>query len=317
MFGDINQLPPVKDEPLYSNRIKGELAVNGKKSYALFKNCAILTQKMRQQTDTRFGQFLDRVKVGECTSDDYTYIRCRGYNDLAVAPNSFNEALHIFTQNSNCNKYNITKIKTLETDNNPIAVISAEGKFKIAKKYNLTNLGSVTAKLFLTVGARVMLKVNISVKNGLVNGSMGTVKHIIYYNNAPPCIPDVVLVKFDNYTGPTLVDNCVPITAKTCEGDTANIRIIRNIPLALAYGVTIHKCQGMTLDKVVAHLGTFETQLGLAYVALSRVKSIEDLQVYYFPGDRLNIIKRLKAFDSRSREIMRLNQCNILNRNII
>jgi len=37
MFGDINQLPPVKDEPLYSNRIKDELAVNGKKAFSLFK----------------------------------------------------------------------------------------------------------------------------------------------------------------------------------------------------------------------------------------------------------------------------------------
>ena len=48
-------------------------------------------------------------------------------------------------------------------------------------------------------------------------------------------------------------------------------------PLLVAFAITIHKAQGLTLDKVVIDIGENERNLGLAYVALSRVKTIEGL----------------------------------------
>lgn len=48
-------------------------------------------------------------------------------------------------------------------------------------------------------------------------------------------------------------------------------------PLLVAYAITVHKSQGLTLDKAIIDLGTSEKSLGLTYVALSRVKKFEDL----------------------------------------
>jgi ATP-dependent exoDNAse (exonuclease V) alpha subunit len=44
----------------------------------------------------------------------------------------------------------------------------------------------------------------------------------------------------------------------------------KQIPIRLAYAMTIHKSQGQTLDMAVIDLGSKETQLGLTYVALSK-----------------------------------------------
>lgn len=62
----------------------------------------------------------------------------------------------------------------------------------------------------------------------------------------------------------------------------------RQLPLHLAYGVTIHKSQGLTLDRVVVHLGETEFSRGLAFVACSRVKTLATLAFDApFPPSRL------------------------------
>ena len=55
-----------------------------------------------------------------------------------------------------------------------------------------------------------MLISNLWVESGLVNGSMGTVKAICYQNGGPPSLPLAIMVHFDCYSGPTLVDGSVP-----------------------------------------------------------------------------------------------------------
>ena len=52
-----------------------------------------------------------------------------------------------------------------------------------------------------------MLTRNLWIETGLCNGAMGEVKDIIYNDNVPPDLPITVLVKFNNYCGPTFMDN--------------------------------------------------------------------------------------------------------------
>uniref|UniRef100_A0A1X7T0R4 ATP-dependent DNA helicase n=1 Tax=Amphimedon queenslandica TaxID=400682 RepID=A0A1X7T0R4_AMPQE len=105
--------------------------------------------------------------------------------------------------------------------------------------------------------ARVMLTSNLCVEVGLADGAMGTVEAICYKETTPPAFPVAAMVQFDHYTGPTAHDGTVPIT-----------------PLALA--VTIHKSQGLTLDKVVIDVGK-EFSCGLTFVACSRVRKLKDI----------------------------------------
>ncbi|MCP4053299.1 MAG: hypothetical protein GY739_09555, partial [Mesoflavibacter sp.] len=69
--------------------------------------------------------------------------------------------------------------------------------------------------IFMAKQSRVMLRTNLSTGSGLVNGAMGTVHDVIYKpDTAPPALPLYVLVKFDDYSGPSFcedVENVVPI----------------------------------------------------------------------------------------------------------
>lgn len=84
------------------------------------------------------------------------------------------------------------------------------------------------------------------------------------------------MVKFDKYAGPTLHDGSVPIVPLRCSwfhGGQPCSRL--QVPLKLA--ITIHKAQGLTLDKVVLDIGQKEFSTGLTFVALSRVRKLSDL----------------------------------------
>ena len=58
-----------------------------------------------------------------------------------------------------------------------------------------------------------MLRQNLWVHKGKVNGSIGTVQRIIYSDNPPPLLPSVVMCVFQGYTGPSFIQgvpNSVP-----------------------------------------------------------------------------------------------------------
>ena len=77
--------------------------------------------------------------------------------------------------------------------------------------------------------------------------------------------------------------------------------------MRLAYALTIHKSQGQTLDKVVIDLGKNERSLGLAFVALSRVKHYSDFLIQPFPLERLTKIKNWVCLKPRVAEEKRID----------
>ena len=86
-------------------------------------------------------------------------------------------------------------------------------------------------------------------------------------------------------------------------------------PIVLAWAITIHKCQGMTLDKVVIDIGKKEMAAGLTctFVAISRVRRIDDLTFSVtYPLSRLQSIRNGKRMAERLAEERRLDQLAIV-----
>ena len=130
---------------------------------------------------------------------------------------------------------------------------TAEKLSKLNDDCNMT--AGLEAKLLLAIGARVMLRRNIDTNAGLVNGAIGTMVSVQ---------PNHVTVQFDHKNKLYNVEK-----VKSRFTIMKNFYIYgRQFPLILAYGVTIHKCQGLSLDCALVDLSDKVFSPGMAYVAI-------------------------------------------------
>ena len=115
-------------------------------------------------------------------------------------------------------------------------------------------------------------------------------------------------LRFDHYTGPTLPDLSVPITPVRRSWSNGSSHCSRlQIPLKLSWAITIHKAQGLTLNKVVVDVGKKEFSSGLTYVACSRVRHLKDLLFKApFPYERLSNLSKSQRLKERLQEDHRL-----------
>jgi ATP-dependent DNA helicase PIF1 len=134
----------------------------------------------------------------------------------------------------------------------------------------LDALCPVASCLELKVGAQVMLAKNIDITRGLVNGARGVV---VKFDSATRGFP---VVRFAS--GLEMAVTPEKFLVKMGGGAVA---VRRQLPLRLAWAISVHKSQGMTLDCVEISLGrAFED--GQAYVALSRARSLQCMRVTDF-----------------------------------
>ena len=141
---------------------------------------------------------------------------------------------------------------------------------------------------------------------------MGVIRDVVYKTGSPPQMSHFVLCHFPQYTGPSLYPGCpdrlfpvFPVDRKFLIDNKACSRMM--IPLSLAYAVTIHKSQSLTLNKVVINIGKKEFCTGLSFVPLSRVRRITDLLLHPFP------FERLKQTSSRLLNLRKAENCRLDN----
>ena len=142
---------------------------------------------------------------------------------------------------------------------------------------------------------------------GLVNGSMGAVHDIAWDNGQDPSstMPSIILIKFDEYNGPDF-PHCdpgvIPVFPATRQFEYKGVACSRTqFPLRLAYAITVYKSQGLTLPKVGLNLNCREHCLGLSYVAVSRVKTLDGI-LFEGPFD-FELFKPVDSATSRDREL--------------
>lgn len=313
LVGDIAQLPPVGDKVLYHKKPSGEIGTMGFCMYRKFTTIVKLTVNERSKGNNteqeNFRVALYRLRDGNSTEEDWKMF-------LSRTPGSVNENVDRkrFVKLSFSNeKVASDNHEALMSLNVPVSQINARHSNKASVKLSSDDMGGLEPKLFLSISARVMLTRNLWTEKGLCNGSMGVVKDVIYHEgDSPPNLPLAVVVQFDSYSGPSIVidqPGCVPIIPVTSVSDLHGSSHERQqLPLRLSWAITIHKSQGLTLDKAWIDLGTTEKFIGLAYVAVSRVRRLKDMIIEPMTLERLQDVKKRKDFEYREAEEQKINE---------
>ncbi|KAE8739231.1 hypothetical protein FOCC_FOCC015271 [Frankliniella occidentalis] len=315
LIGDIKQLPPVGDATLYpkvnvnngrrrrqQDCLSAEV-IRGRMVFASFTTSVVLSVSQRQ-ADNSLRDALDRVSIGTSTDADYQLFRARfKLNVAGEERETFRDAVHLYWTRAAVVEHNKRKLVDLQR---PVARIPAKHHGPGAADGSADDAGGLEKVIYLAKGSRVMLRSNLWLRAGLVNGALGTVVDVIYHHDkAPPEDPPaVIMVKFDDYSGPTMPDGTVPIISMMRGWEDKNGRRLtrEQFPLSLAWASTVHKAQGLTMDRVVVSVDSHDFSLGMLYVALSRCKSWRGLLLdREFDKDRLNAIRSSDGFHARMR----------------
>jgi ATP-dependent DNA helicase PIF1 len=145
---------------------------------------------------------------------------------------------------------------------------------------NLRASSSFPETIHLKKGACVMCTTNLDLDHGICNGSIGTVEK---------CDNTGVIVKFSN-------GRVVTITKKYWQSEDYPTIVVGQIPLMLAWAITIHKSQGATLPMAEINIGNSIFAPGQVYVAVSRVKSLEGLYLTEFNPSKIKVNPKVKEF---------------------
>ena len=278
-----------------------------------------LDEIMRQRGDSQFAQLLCRVRTATYTAEDIKVLESRTITD--DHPNYPHDALHAYPRNHHVDEQNKLKLQEIAPEEqHEIIKFIDKDKDKHTQLLNLripenkANTGGLVCELHLAVGAKVMLTVNVDVSDGLVNGARGTVQAIIKTGSEVT----LVLVKFDHsWVGTKAVaqsqyhsqyPEAVPISrhkAVFCIGKNKAAEVSRRqFPLVLAWATTIHKVQGLTMDQIVVDMVDKMFDAGQAYVAFSRVKTLEGLFIKNFKPANIRVnadfVSEMKRLSTQS-----------------
>jgi tRNA A37 threonylcarbamoyladenosine biosynthesis protein TsaE len=270
LIGDLFQLPPVvsEDEHLVLRHMNyesefffGSLSITGYPFVPVFLN------KIFRQCDPVFTSLLNDIRESKNLINALRIINKRN-----IGPDrGYDNELVLTCTNSSADKRNKQELTKLKSSSKTYFA-DIKGKFPIEK----TRLPS-PFNLVLKKGAQVMFTKNDDNKRW-VNGTLGKVVDLGTHTVK-------VEIKSRQLSEHVLVE---PVTWEKYkyEYDLKKDRIVANVigeytqlPLVLAWAVTIHKAQGKTLDRIFIDFGNRAFAPGQVYVALSRVRSLEDIRL--------------------------------------
>ena len=271
--GDFFQLPPVSKTPK-----EKRFAWQSPVWRALDLQTCYLQEKFRQD-DNRLIQVLDDIRSGEISPSSQMLLASRQEKELA----SHFRPTRLYTHNIDVDRINLEELERLEGEEK-LFVYESKGSTKNIEKIFKSSL--VLETLALKKGA-VVIFIKNNLEEGYVNGTTGTVEGFSSVDNMP-------IVRTSD--GRKIK---VGLEEWSLENDSGEvIATVFQVPLRLAWAITVHKSQGMTLDAAEIDLSkTFEA--GQGYVALSRIKTIEGLRLLGLNRMALSIDPLILHIDER------------------
>jgi ATP-dependent DNA helicase PIF1 len=282
LVGDFCQLPPViKDGDL-------QFAFESLRWPTIVQR-TIELKEIHRQKDPVFQTVLGEARRGSLSAESIALLK--GRMGLDWKKQKIRPTL-LFPKNAEVDMINAANLKALKGIRPFMAGFKSSGKTKtdltgeafLRAVAALDKDAMYRAKLELAVGAQVMLVKNLDVPGGLVNGSRGVVVRfaddgspVVEFLNGREVQMSLQEWPIDGYPGVTRTQ----------------------YPLRLAWACTIHKAQGATLDSALIDIGLGVFEVGQAYVALSRVKSLDSLFVHSFSPEAFRLHTRVEAFYKR------------------
>ena len=301
--GDFFQLPPVGS----SNDVEsGLFAFESPRWSATFRleNHVVLRHIFRQ-SDEEYKQILNEIRCGELSESSVaTLMKCvkRPVTGDVIPTKLF--AVRSKTEFVNSRMYDKiegeeqvymiqkkTDLKTfVETGKiiEPISISVCAALTTKEREYvleGLIEIRQIVQELRLKRGARVMCLHNIAVDQGICNGAQGIIVDfastvegykvpVVLFSNGKKMMIEPIWTQSEDYP---------------CIG-------VAQIPLCLAWALTIHKIQGATLTMAEMDLGDSIFEFGQTYVALSRIQSLEGLYLSAFQPRKIKANPTVKEF---------------------
>ena len=276
--GDFFQLPPIGEA---NERSKDKFAFMSLAWNQASPVICYLTEQFRQN-DQALNQILNEIRAGQISKNAYAKLMEAKHHKIAEEI----EPTQLFTHNVDVDRINqaeLAKINGRERSH----VAETKGNEKLCE--SLKNSVLAPVQLNLKIGAKVMFVRN-NPEKGIVNGSLGSV---IGFTDEG--LPSVKLI-----SGKTITAEEEEWSIQDEQG--RKLASLKQIPLRLAWAITVHKSQGMTLEAAKIDLSkTFET--GQGYVALSRLKSLKNLVLEGFNETALQIDRLAFKADLRFQEL--------------
>jgi len=270
--GDFFQLPPVSKTPKDKR-----FAWQSEAWKALGLQTCYLEEKFRQD-DSRLIGILDDIRSGEISATSEELLASRHEATLSI-----DTPTRLYTHNLDVDRINQEELEKLEGEEK-LFVCDHKGTEKNIEKIFKSSL--VLERLTLKKGA-VVIFIKNNAEAGYVNGTTGKVESFSPIDKMPIVITtDGKKIKLD-------------LEDWSLENDSGKVTAtVSQVPLRLAWAITIHKSQGMTLDAAEIDLSkTFES--GQGYVALSRIKNIEGLRLMGLNPMALRVDPLILHVDSR------------------
>lgn len=251
MSGDFFQLPPIN-----RGESRGGGFVVMSQVWRELDPVICYLQEQHRQDDQALLEILNAMRAGDIRRHHAETLLARA----EAYPDDLEQLTELHTVNIDVDSLNEAKLQTLEGDE---VVYSQTTTGSDNYVENLQRSVLAPAALKLKKGALVMAVKN-SPDRKYANGSLGTVVDFEAYTDYP-------IVEFKNGKEVSML----PDTWELRDGDKKRASISQ-IPLRLAWAITIHKSQGMTLDAARIDLRKAFVP-GMGYVALSRVKNLDNL----------------------------------------
>ena len=284
--GDFFQLPPVQKQNNRNDVFGDKLYAFESMAWERFDLMVIELTEMKRTTDAEFTYILSKVRKGICDEEVIDFMS-RLWNNEGMEK----DPTYLFGRNLEVEQTNRAKINELESEETILfANIEMFGKVHEKKLAGWKKMLPISEQLTLKEGVPILFTVNKWGK--FVNGERGILRKIE---------DDYLIVeKEDEYVRVERHDFDLLDMAVKDDGtiETISLATLSQFPLKLAYAVTIHKSQGMSIDNLVCNVDNIFAPSQF-YVAISRAIDPKRLKIDFGRGDLTQYLHRVIHVDQR------------------